>query len=104
MVVGTFRIFVTNWCHFGFGPVAITVSLSLKSSHSLVQSLGHFRAVHVIFAAPAVLHEAEVFQLFQNQFWESLTVERHYLVSQFRDTQTADPRNRAFETQIEQIA
>jgi hypothetical protein len=38
------------------------------------------------------------------QFWESLTVERHYLVSQFRHTQTADAGNSAFETQIEQIA
>ncbi len=69
-----------------------------------MQSLGHFRAVHVIFTAPAVLHKAEILQLFLEQFRESLTVERHHLVSKFRHAQTADPGNSAFEAQIEQIA
>ena len=78
--------------------------LGLEGIHGLVQGLGHFRRVHVVFAALAVLDEAHVFQLLAGQFGERRRVEGHHFLGQFRHAQATNAGRRAHKGQVDQLA
>ena len=68
-----------------------------------VESLGHLRAVEVVFATGAVLHKAHELELGAVEFGERLGVQAEGFTGQIGDRESSHPAGGASEGQIDQI-
>ena len=81
------------------GEVVVTRPLS----HRLVQCLGKFRVVAVVFGTAAVPHEAYEFELAAIQFREGLGMHRQSFISELRQRHACNPAGGAREGRLDHI-
>ena len=81
------------------GEVVITRPLG----HRLVQCLGQFRVVAVVFGATAIPHEADEFELAAIQFREGLGMHRESFISELRQRHACHAAGGAGEGRLDHI-